>query len=345
MKNTKCFLKASAPLILFVLSLGYFVYAKVTGFTPFKFPTINEMKAYGPFLLPLIYVTVYLIRAGAALVFAFLLAGFIGELVPKQVMLNYLSSSRKSSYILAALISPLLTVCSCVMIPIFAGLVYAGAGVGPATSFLLTAPAANILAIVFTLDIIGWRIALARMLAAVGVAVLAGAIIAKTPWGRAIEEKYRRTSRVQARVEGVKIPLCERLWASFKLSGYLAKTILPYVLLGVGIVSYVQAYLPPSIVAAYLSGNIGIMLGAIIGVPMYTPTLVEVILVDALRHLGMSPAAALAFLIGGPMTSIPSMMGASRIVGWKVVLTYAIIAVVGAMAAGFLYEVFVGNAW
>lgn len=75
--------------------------------------------------------------------------------------------------------------------------------------------------------------------------------------------------------------------------------ILPYVLLGIAIVSCIQAYLPPRIVSMYLSEYLGIVLGAVIGVPMYTPTLVEVILVDALRHLGMSASAAPAFLIGG----------------------------------------------
>ena len=54
------------------------------------------------------------------------------------------------------------------------------------------------------------------------------------------------------------------------------------------------------------------------GASMYTPTMVEVVLVDALRHLGMSPSSVLAFLLGGPMISIPSMMAVSRIVGVEV---------------------------
>jgi len=121
--------------------------------------------------------------------------------------------------------------------------------------------------------------------------------------------------------------------------------ILPYVLLGVAIVSYIHAYLPSEAVSSYLSGYLGIALGAVIGVPMYTPTLVEVVLVDALKHLGMSPSSALAFLIGGPMTSIPSMMGVSRIVGWKMVLLYATLAVVGAVMAGLAYYSILGDVW
>jgi hypothetical protein len=80
-------------------------------------------------------------------------------------------------------------------------------------------------------------------------------------------------------------------------------------------------------VAKYLTGFRGVVIGSVIGVPTYTPTLVEVFLVKAMLGLGMDPAAALAFMIGGPMSSIPSMMSASRIAGGKVVGTYAALAV------------------
>jgi uncharacterized membrane protein YraQ (UPF0718 family) len=79
----------------------------------------------------------------------------------------------------------------------------------------------------------------------------------------------------------------------------------------------------------------------VIGVPTYTPTLVEVFLVRGLIAKGMSPAAALAFLIGAPMASIPSMLGVSRIIGWKVVINYAALAVVVAFIAGLVYQTFI----
>ena len=345
MNKIKSFSKAAIPLALFLISLGYFIYAKVTGYTPIKLPSVSEMKSYGPILLPVLFTASYIVRAWAALTFAFLLAGFISELIPRQALLNYLSSTRRASYLLASLLAPLLTVCSCVMIPVFAGLIYSGAGIGPAIAFLLTAPAANVMAIVLTADIISWKIAVARLIAAVLVAVFTGYLVSRTQWAREIEEKYRSLRRSTTRVAEAHRPLYERLWSSLKFSGYLARTILPYVLLGVAAVSYVQAYLPPEAISSYLSGYLGIVLGATIGVPMYTPTLVEVILVDALRHAGMSPSAALSFLIGGPMTSIPSMLGVSRVVGWKVVALYAVLAVAGAIIAGLCYYLILGDVW
>jgi uncharacterized membrane protein YraQ (UPF0718 family) len=57
----------------------------------------------------------------------------------------------------------------------------------------------------------------------------------------------------------------------------------------------------------------------------------------------MAPSAALAFLLGGPMISIPSMIGVSRIIGWKTVLTYALLGVLFAAVAGFIYMIFIGG--
>jgi len=94
-----------------------------------RLPTVEEMKACGSVLLPLLRTAAYIVRAWAALTFAFLVAGFVGELAPKHLMLSYLSSTRRVGYLLAALFAPLLVVCSCVMVPIFAGPVRARAGI------------------------------------------------------------------------------------------------------------------------------------------------------------------------------------------------------------------------
>lgn len=107
--------------------------------------------------------------------------------------------------------------------------------------------------------------------------------------------------------------------------------------------SFIGAIFPTELAVNYLTGTFGTFLGALIGVPTYTPTLVEVFLIKALIIKGMGPAAALAFLIGGPMISIRSMIGVSRIIGWKTVISYAIFGVFVAFFAGLAYRAIVGN--
>jgi len=91
--------------------------------------------------------------------------------------------------------------------------------------------------------------------------------------------------------------LNERLWAALKFAGYLAKQILPFFILGLITVGYVEAFLPENIVETYLTGVTGVLLASIIGSPLYTPTLVEVVLGRAMWNLGMSKGALLSWLM------------------------------------------------
>ena len=128
----------------FLSTFGLFllVYPRIAH-DPF-FPVLHygKLSMYNPALIPLVYVGSYLSRAWGALLFAFMLGGLIAAFVPARRMKRLLSGNSFSSYFFAALFAPILTVCSCAMIAIFGGILIAGAGVGPALSFLLMAPAA-----------------------------------------------------------------------------------------------------------------------------------------------------------------------------------------------------------
>jgi uncharacterized membrane protein YraQ (UPF0718 family) len=71
-----------------------------------------------------------------------------------------------------------LAVCSCTVLPLFAGIYTRGAGIGPATAFLYSGPGINVLAIVLTARILGWQLGLARAIGAIGFAVVTGLLMA-----------------------------------------------------------------------------------------------------------------------------------------------------------------------
>jgi uncharacterized membrane protein YraQ (UPF0718 family) len=228
------------------------------------------------------------------------------------------------------------------MIPIFGGIMMAGAGLGPALAFLLMAPAANFLAILFTSELISPAMAGARFAFAFMGAIVIGFLAARTRWGRAVEEKFAGLSAEKAE-ETTGRGIQEKSVDALKEAYALVRMVLPYLLIGVAVVSFIDAYLPRDLVGTYLTGPIGVFLGAAIGVPLYTPTLVEVFFVKALLGAGMSASAALAFLLGAPMASVPSMMGVSRIIGWKTVVTYALLAIAWSTIAGFAYMLLTGG--
>lgn len=111
---------------------------------------------------------------------AFFIAGAMSALIPKETITRFLgrNSSKAVSYPAAAAAGSLLAVCSCTIVPLFAGIYKKGAGLGPAITFLFFAPAANILALVYTGGIIGPDLAIARFLLSLTFGIGIGVIMA-----------------------------------------------------------------------------------------------------------------------------------------------------------------------
>jgi uncharacterized membrane protein YraQ (UPF0718 family) len=307
--------------------------------------TAEDLKGLPLWEIPLVYLWDYVQHGWLCLGFAFSISGIFSEFLPQSFMLRYMSSGKRISYLVATVLAPVFCVCSCTMVPIFSGLLYAGAGIGPALTFLLAAPANNILADIVTIQVLGWRVAIADMMAAGIAAIAIGYFVSKTPWGRKFESRFAGNpgNSGQARaVELVEQPLDERLWSALKFGGYLAKRILQAFFVGLVAVSYVQAFFPEELVRAYLTGPLGVVVAALLGGPLYTPTLIEVALGKALVNLGMSPGATVAWLMGQPY-DIPNSLSTSRIVGWKIVVTYGVLSFIAAVASGLIYSVLVGT--
>lgn len=121
-----------------------------------------------------------LAHTATCLVPAFFIAGAMSALFPKDKILRYLGEKTKAyiSYPISVVAGLFLAVCSCTVLPLFAGIRQRGAGLGPAVAFLYTAPATNILAIIYTGGLIGADLALARIILSVSFASIIGMILA-----------------------------------------------------------------------------------------------------------------------------------------------------------------------
>lgn len=110
------------------------------------------------------------------LVPALFIAGAIAVFISQAAVLKYFGAGAKKilAYSVASVSGSILAVCSCTVLPLFAGIYTRGGGIGPATSFLYSGPAINVLAIVLTARVLGWKLGLARALGAVGFAFLIG---------------------------------------------------------------------------------------------------------------------------------------------------------------------------
>jgi len=110
---------------------------------------------------------------------AFFIAGAISVFIRKESIIKLLGPRAKKplAYSIASVSGTILAVCSCTVLPIFSGIYTRGAGIGPATAFLYSGPAINILAIILTAKVLGARIGLARAIGAVVFSVIIGLLM------------------------------------------------------------------------------------------------------------------------------------------------------------------------
>ncbi len=107
---------------------------------------------------------------------AFFIAGAIANFISQENVIKYFGAETNKflSYTVASVSGTILAVCSCTVLPLFAGIYKRGAGIGPATAFLYSGPAINILAIILTARVLGFELGLARAIGAVIFSVVIG---------------------------------------------------------------------------------------------------------------------------------------------------------------------------
>lgn len=147
---------------------------------------------------------------------AFLIAGALAALFPKEAVTKYLGrdASKWVSYPAAAIGGFVLAVCSCTIMPLFASIYKKGAGLGPAITFLFVGPAINILAISFTGVQIGMDIAMARLFLSLIFGVVIGLLMAWI-FRKDDAEHNAETNNSKAFAQQGKVP--GRVWAIFAL--------------------------------------------------------------------------------------------------------------------------------
>jgi uncharacterized membrane protein YraQ (UPF0718 family) len=114
------------------------------------------------------------------LVPALFIAGAIGQFLSQAAVMRYLGARapRPVAYGVASVSGSILAVCSCTVLPLFASIYRRGAGLGPATAFLYSGPAINVLAMILTARVLGLELGIARIVGAVGFSVVIGLLMA-----------------------------------------------------------------------------------------------------------------------------------------------------------------------
>ncbi|MBN2481011.1 MAG: permease [Bacteroidales bacterium] len=147
---------------------------------------------------------------------AFFIAGVISVFVSQGSVLKYFGANAKKwlAYSVAAVSGTILAVCSCTILPLFAGIHKRGAGLGPAIAFLYSGPAINILAIILTARILGFEMGAARVTGAVAFSIVIG-IVMSLIYNK--EEKVKREEQMNISPQPEKRPMWQTSFHFFVL--------------------------------------------------------------------------------------------------------------------------------
>ena len=230
------------------------------------------------------------------LVPALFIAGAIAAFVSQAAILKYFGPQAKKalSYSVASVSGAVLAVCSCTVLPLFAGIYKKGAGLGPAIAFLFSGPAINVLAIVYSAKLLGYDIGLARAIGAIVFSVVIGLIMAliyrkeksqadaqafamltADPAGKSIWQQITfigslvgvlvfAASKDWIVMSIFLVAIAVILWRWFtkdeivqwlKETLHFTRLIIPWLLLGVFVAGILTVIIPSNIVATWVGGN------------------------------------------------------------------------------------------
>ena len=151
---------------------------------------------------------------------AFFIAGAITVFISQQSVMKYLGASAKKivSYGVASVSGGILAVCSCTVLPLFSGIYRMGAGLGPASTFLYSGPAINVMAVVLTANVLGIELGVARAVGAVVFSILIGLAMA---FIFRKEEKEKHANMAQIPEEDLGRPLWQNAVFFFSMVAIL----------------------------------------------------------------------------------------------------------------------------
>ncbi|MEL6298728.1 MAG: permease [Pseudomonadota bacterium] len=283
------------------------------------------------------------------IVFAVLLASYLKAAGAETLIARVFEGRQTRMIFLAALIGGLAPFCSCEVIPFVAGLLAVGVPLSAIMAFWLSSPLMDPAQLLITASALGWEFALAKAAGAVAIGLLGGFAV------RAFASAPVFADPARPREAGgsccKKQPFSGapvwRFWSeaerreAFQSEAILNMVFLTkWLMLAYLLEALLVTYIPAEFIARYVGGDgvVPVVTAAVVALPAYLNGYAAVPLVDGLMQQGMSPGAAMAFLMAGAVSCIPAMAGVYSLVKFRVFAAYVLLGLGGSMLIGLAYS-------
>ena len=284
------------------------------------------------FLYDCVKITIYL----CVLIFAI---SYLQSFFPPERTKKILGHFRGiSANLVAALLGTVTPFCSCSSIPIFMGFTAAGLPLGVSFSFLISSPMVDLGSLVLLSGIFGIRIAFVYVLLGLCLAVIGGTVIEHLGMENEVEDILRGVSAVEQDIPTLSFK--ERLSYAKEQVEMTFRKVFPYILLGVGIGSFIHNWIPRAWVLSLLGARnpFGVILATLVGIPMYADIFGTIPIAESLLLKGAELGTVLSFMMGVTTLSLPSMIMLRKVIKPKLLGIFVGICVIGIILIGYLFN-------
>ncbi|MFR9503014.1 MAG: permease [Rikenellaceae bacterium] len=276
------------------------------------------------------------------LLLGFFVAGVLHVYIPKSTFSRYLSKKGFKSVFLSALFGVPLPLCSCGVIPTAMSLKKEGASNGATVSFLIATPQTGIDSILASYGVLGLPFAIIRPIAALIVALFGGLLVDRFS-DNTSDNKQPKSTSCHTSSQTKRLTFIDALKYGFV---DMLQDLGKWLTIGLIIAAAITLFVPPSLFETFNNYYIlNILIVLLLSIPMYICSTGSIPIALSLMMVGISPGAALLFLMAGPATNVATLAVVKKVLGGKTTALYLLSITLGAIGFAALIDFALPAEW
>lgn len=280
------------------------------------------------------------------LFFISILMGIINAYFPIERLRNYLLTHKMYGlqYLLASVFGAITPFCSCSSIPLFIGFVKGGIPLGVTFAFLITSPLVNEVAVAMFLGSFGLKITLIYVISGILLGILGGAVLGRmnlSPYLSDWVKQIQADSTAQTDVwEKEHTSFIQRLPGIIRDSWHIVRSVLVYILIGIGIGAFMHGFVPEGFFEQYMSKDnwLAVPMSVLLAVPMYANAAGLVPVIEVFVAKGIPMGTAIAFMMAVVGLSLPEATLLKKVMTWRLIGIFFGTVALFIILSGYLFN-------
>ena len=272
--------------------------------------------------------------------------GIVNAYFPIDRLRNYLVSHRLYGlqYLLASVFGAITPFCSCSSIPLFIGFVKGGIPLGVTLSFLITSPLVNEVAVAMFLGSFGVQATMIYVVSGILLGCIGGIILGRmhlepylSDWVKQVQAQSEQQS---AQWEQDNTTFFQRLPVILGDAWQIVRSVLVYVLIGIGIGAFMHGFIPKGFFEQYMSRDhwYAVPLSVLLAVPMYANAAGIVPVVEVFVAKGIPLGTAIAFMMAVVGLSLPEATLLKKVMTWRLITMFFVTVTLFIILSGYLFN-------